>query len=333
MVRVSLSAVADHVGVSAKTVSNVVNGTGRVGKEVRTRVEAAIVELGYRPNLAARHLRHGRSGLLALALPDLKEPYFAELASYFVSAAQERGRTVLVAQTGGDHATERALCSGEDLPSIDALVMSPLSLTLADLENREQAPPLVLLGEQAEAISSADVLHIGMENVPASRAAVEYLISTGRRRIAAIGVQSAGPKASSELRFRGYCEALKAAGLRVDPELLGNVKEFTRIDGMLAVESLLSKGVEFDAVFCFNDSLAVGAIHALDARRIKVPSDVAVMGFDDVDEAKYMVPPLTTVGPSPATVSAEAFAAIDRLDERPTGHHHIPFALTIREST
>jgi DNA-binding LacI/PurR family transcriptional regulator len=332
MSRVSLSAVAESVGVSAKTVSNVVNGTGRVGSEVRQRVEAAIVELGYRPNLAARHLRHGRSGLLALALPDLKEPYFAELASYFVSAAQERGRTVLVAQTGGDHATERALCTGEDLPSIDALVMSPLSLTLADLSNREHAPPLVLLGEQAEAILSAEVLHIGMENVPASRAAVEYLISTGRRRIAAIGVQSAGPKASSELRFRGYREALEAAGINVDPTLLGEVRGFTRVDGMLAVESLLHAGAQFDAVFCFNDSLAVGAVHALDARRISIPGQVAVMGFDDVDEAKYMVPPLTTIGPSPATVSAEAFAAIDRLHDHPTGRHQIPFELVIRES-
>lgn len=333
MARVSLSAVAAQVGVSAKTVSNVVNGTGRVSDEVRRQVEEAIVDLGYRPNLAARHLRHGRSGLLALALPDLKEPYFAELASYFVSAAQERGRTVLVAQTGGDHATERALCLGEDLPSIDALVLSPLALTLADLENRGQAPPLVLLGEQAEAISSQDVMHVGMENIPASRAAVEYLISTGRRRIAAIGVQSAGPKASSELRFRGYCEALEGAGIPVDQSLLGQVKEFTRVDGMLAVEKLLSEGSQFDAVFCFNDSLAVGAIHALDARRITVPGQVAVMGFDDVDEAKYMVPPLTTVGPSPATVSAAAFAAIDTMGERPTGRHRIPYELVVREST
>ena len=120
MARVSLSEVAAQVGVSAKTVSNVVNRTGRVGDEVRARVEAAVIELGYRPNLAARHLRHGRSGMLALALPDLREPYFAELASHFVTAAQERGRTVLVSQTGGDHATERAVCAGCLLYTSDA---------------------------------------------------------------------------------------------------------------------------------------------------------------------------------------------------------------------
>jgi len=333
MARVSLSEVAAQVGVSAKTVSNVVNGTGRVGADVRARVEAAVIELGYRPNLAARHLRHGRSGLLALALPDLREPYFAELASYFVTAAQERGRTVLVSQTGGDQATERALCAGEDLPAIDLLVMSPLALTLADLTNRGQAPPLVLLGEQAAAISSPHVLHIGMENVPASRAAVEYLLSTGRRRIAAIGVQSAGPKASSELRFRGYREALEGAGIPIDPALLGEVQGFTRVDGMLAVEALLHAEVEFDAVFCFNDSLAVGAIHALDAHRIGVPTEVAVMGFDNVDEAQFMVPPLSTVGPSPEAVSAAVFAAIDLLALHPVGSHHIPFELVIRGST
>jgi DNA-binding LacI/PurR family transcriptional regulator len=106
--RVTLADIAAQVGVSSKTVSNVVNGTGWVGAEVRARVEAAIEELGYRPNLAARHLRSGTSGVLALVLPSLAEPYFAELAAVFVDAAQARGLTVLVAQTG---ARSRSTCS------------------------------------------------------------------------------------------------------------------------------------------------------------------------------------------------------------------------------
>ena len=330
--RVNMSAVARHVGVSTKTVSNVVNGTGRVGAQMRARIEQAISDMGYRPNLAARHLRQGRSGIVALALPDLKEPYFAELASYFVAAAQQRDRTVLISQTGGDHDVERALCSGEDLPSVDALIMSPLSLTLEDLAARTHAPPLVLLGEQAEAITSLDILHVGVSNVPAARAAVEYLLSTGRRRIAAIGVQSAGPIASSRLRFQGYREALEGAGMAVDDDLLGRVDEFTRVDGTRAVEALLAAGVEFDAAFCFNDSLAVGAIHALAAHGIHVPDQVGVVGFDDVDESQYMVPPLTTVGPSPSTVAARVFEALDRIDTEPTGRHQIAFDLMIRAS-
>ncbi|MFZ2750168.1 MAG: LacI family DNA-binding transcriptional regulator, partial [Propioniciclava sp.] len=101
MARVTLADVAARVGVSAKSVSNVVNGTGWVSDEVRARILDAIADLGYRPNLAARTLRGGHSGLIALVLPDLREPYFAEFASRFVTRAQRRALTVLIAQTGG----------------------------------------------------------------------------------------------------------------------------------------------------------------------------------------------------------------------------------------
>ncbi len=102
MPRVRLVDVAVKVGVSAKSVSNVVNGTGVVSDEVRARILAAIDELGYRPNLAARQLRIGTSGLVGLVMPDLREPYFAEFASQFFSAAQRRSLTVLVSQTHGE---------------------------------------------------------------------------------------------------------------------------------------------------------------------------------------------------------------------------------------
>jgi DNA-binding LacI/PurR family transcriptional regulator len=332
MARVTLQDVAAHVGVSAKTVSNVVNGTGWVGDTVRQRVQDAIATLGYRPNLAARELRHGRSGLIALGLPDLREPYFAELAAHFVNAAQSRGRTVLVTQTNGDHAAERALIDGEGLPSVDAIVLSPLALTGGELANRTQRTPLVLLGEQAEVIGDQGYVHLGALNIDAARTAVEYLLGAGRRRIAAIGVQSGGANASSTLRLRGYEQALEAAGVPLSPELLSTVSVFTRAEGTRAVIELIRSNTVFDALFCFNDSLAFGALHALALNGIRVPTDVAVVGFDNVEEGQYSVPPLTTVGPSPEQVSRRAFELVEHILESPSGWHTIPHELVIRGS-
>jgi DNA-binding LacI/PurR family transcriptional regulator len=332
MAGVTLRDVALTVGVSAKTVSNVVNETGWVSDEVRDRVKEAIRELGYRPNFAARQLRHGRTGLLALALPELREPYFAELAASFVGTAQKRGRTVLINQTGGDRDIERALIEGEGLPSIDALVLSPLALTADDLGARRSRTPLVLLGEQADALLDESIVHVGMPNVTASRAAVEHLIAQGRRRIAAIGIQNSGPNASSSLRVLGYREALAGAGIAVDPALLREVVHFSRAEGTRSVEEMLAARVEVDALFCFNDSLAFGALHALAVNGIRVPEDVAVVGFDDIDEGRYTVPTLTTVGPGPEVIADRVFDLIDRLEEQPIGRHVLPHELVIRES-
>ena len=118
MARVRLADVAAKVGVSTKTISNVVNGTGWVSDAVRAQVLAAIDELGYRPNLAARQLRGGSSGLIGLCVPNLGAPYFAEFASEFVTAAERRGLTVLVTQSKGSRAVELAMLESENLPAL-----------------------------------------------------------------------------------------------------------------------------------------------------------------------------------------------------------------------
>jgi DNA-binding LacI/PurR family transcriptional regulator len=329
----TLADVAKRVGVSAKTVSNVVNHTGWVGDEVRAKVEAAIRELDYRPNLAARHLRQGKTGLIALALPDLKEPYFAELASYFVAAAQQRDATVLISQTGGERTVELGIVEGESLPAADAVVLSPLTLTEEDLARRRSTTPLVLLGEHAQATAPEGVPHLGVNNPVAAGLAVGHLIERGRRRIAAVGLQSSGRKDSAVVRFEGYTAALAQAGLPVDPALTREVEHFSRAEGAAAVEALVESGVAFDAVFCFNDSMAFGALTTLARHGRRVPDDVAVVGFDDVDEAAFTVPPLTTVGPSPRVIADRLFDLIDHRDENPTGRHVIAPELIVRASS
>jgi DNA-binding LacI/PurR family transcriptional regulator len=329
MARTTLKDVAERVGVSAKTVSNVVNGTGWVTDDLKGRVRAAIDELGYRPNVSARNLRSGRSGMIAVALPDLSQPYFAELASDLVRAAQDRSITVLINQTDGREDAERRIAEGIDIPIMDGLILSPLALTAADLEHRVDSTPLILLGEH---VGDTALPHVAVDNTAAARAAVEHLLARGRRRIAAIGAQQSGPNETSVLRLSGYRAALEAAGIPFDPALVVTVDSYYRADGALAAQNLLDAGTEFDAVFAFNDLLALGAMHVLGSRGIRVPEDVAVIGFDDIEEARYSTPALTSVAPD---TLALARTAIDLLSADPParGVHSIPFKIAERAST
>ncbi len=333
MSQVTLTDVASHVGVSAKTVSNVVNGRGRVSSATRDRVLLAVRELGYQPNLAARQLRGSPSGMITLALPDLRQPYFAELAAHFVTRAQSRGHTVLIRQTGGTHAAEQAVIENEGLPAVDLIVLSPLSLTATDLSTRQSKVPLVLLGEQAEVIDAESATRISASNVEGSRHAVRHLLSRGRTRIAAIGIQHGGPNASSTLRTAGYRLALEEAGIAPSSELMRKVVEFTRAEGSAAMQSMIDEMVSFDAVFCFNDALAFGALHTLAINNLRVPEDVAVVGFDNVEESAYSVPTLTTVGPSPEGISDRVFDIIDHNGGAPSGRHIVDFEVVMRESS
>lgn len=328
--RVTLADVAARVGVSGKSVSNVVNGTGRVSSEVRERILRAIDELGYRPNLAARQLRNGRSGLIALVLPDLREPYFAEFASQFVGRAQRRGLTVLVSQTGGDHDAERLMLEGEGMPALDGIVMSPLRLSADDVRDRRATTPLVVIGEEGEALVGGSIHHVGIDNITAAAAATEHLLARGRRRIAAIGVQHTGPSATSQRRFEGYRRALEARGIPIDDALLAPVAEFNRAEGSRAAQQLLDGGAAFDGLFCFSDTLALGALHALGHRGVAVPDAVEVIGFDGIEEGRYIIPTFATVDPRVDEASDTILDILARTPAPPGAHHPIPFSIDQR---
>lgn len=313
MARIRLQDVAERAGVSIKTVSNVVNGKGAITAHTRAKVEDALTQLQYRPNVAARHLRRGNSGMIAVALPELTQPYFAEIASALVRAAKTRQLTVLLNQTEGQAESERAISDGIDMPLMDGLVLSPLALTAEDLRHRLDDSPLVLLGEHLG--DEAPFPHVAIDNRTAAQAATEHLIGLGRRRIAAIGAKDltsgdATPAETATLRLEGYQRALRAAGIPAAPELVAAVHDFHRADGADAMHALLALAEPPDAVFCFNDLLALGALRALRDRGLSCPGDVAVIGIDDIEEGRYSVPSLSTVAPDK---QALAEAAIDLL--------------------
>ncbi|RSN13576.1 LacI family transcriptional regulator [Streptomyces sp. WAC 05977] len=328
----TLKDVAKLAGVSVKTVSNVVNGYDFVKPENRKRVEEALASTGYRPNLGARNLRRGRTGFLGLMLPELSIPYFGELAGLVLQAAQEHEWNVLIEQTLGTRERERNALSALGPHLIDGAIISPEALHTKDFEDLAPGVPLVMLGEH---VVDVPIDHVGIDNVQAARIAVRHLISLGRRRIAAIGAHPQRHTAAQ--RLEGYHSALEEAGLTPNPELVLPALRYHRANGAEAMAHLLALPEPPDAVFCFNDLLAIGALRAAAERGVQVPSDMAIVGFDNNEESAYSLPSLTTIAPDKAAI---ARAAVDLLRRRIAGGSDLepedvqtPFSLEIRNST
>lgn len=329
----SVKDVASLANVSAKTVSNVVHGVPRVTAETRDRVLQAIEQLGYRPNMAARNLRQGRTGIIALAVPELHVPYFAELATMIIDLAHEAGYTVLVDQTERERDRELGIVEGRVAQLVDGIILSPLASTRADLEQRRDATPMVLLGERV-APGLAD--HVAIDNTAAARLATDHLIATGRRRIAAIGAQSTRPVTAGGLRLSGYRDALQAAGLPVAEELIIPAANFFRADGAMAMERLLQLPEPPDAVFCFSDLLAIGALRVLHDHGIRVPGQVALIGFDDIEESRFCYPRLSTISPDKESIARETLRMLrERIDGDRSAPRQLSLSATliVREST
>lgn len=304
---VSLKDVAGLAGVSIKTVSNVVNNYQHVTPAMRARVQAAIDELGYVPNLTARHLRKGRTGILALAVPELGNPYFAELAGAVIDAAAEHDYTVLLDHTRGEREQEILVSQGFRGRVIDGLILSPIELEAEDLRSRSHDAPLVLLGEREYDLPYD---HIAIDNVAASRRAVRHLIGLGRTRIAYLGARTDRINFPAQLRLRGWRDELTAAGLTAPDTLVAPTSGWDRGDGAQAMAWLLDSGQRPDAVFAYNDLVAVGAMRVLSERGLRVPWDVAVVGFDDIAEGRFGAVTLTTVSPDKQSIARLAVESV-----------------------
>jgi len=331
---VSLKDIAKRAGVSVATVSNVVNGYRPVGEATRERVRRAIDELGYSPNLSARHLRGGRTGIIALAIPELNNPYFAELAEATIREAGKHGYIVLLDHTNGDRDKELLVCQDFRAQVIDGLILSPVQLDRTDVLNRTSKTPMVLIGERVYGVPYD---HIAIDNTAASAAAMQHLLDIGRRRIAFIGAQADVNRQPAHLRLLGYRKALRTAGLPFDPHLVVTTAQFGRRDGAAGLRQLMTLPSPPDAVFAYNDLIAIGAMHAARELGVAVPDDVAVVGFDDIDEGRYSNPTLTTISPDKDGIGSRAVASlIGRLqgsrDDRPE-EIQVPFALVTRQST
>jgi DNA-binding LacI/PurR family transcriptional regulator len=327
--------VAGLAGVSTRTVSNVVNGSTHVSAQTRQRVQQALDELGYEMNAAARSLKSGRTGMIALVVSELHSPYFAELADAVVRAADRRDLTVLIEVTEGLPERELKVLSGGRKHLTDGTVLSPVALNAdAGLKPRRDLP-LVLLGESSLATSFD---HVGIDNAEATRIVVDHLLTIGRTRIAAIGAHPLLPAAL--IRRQAFEAALGDAGLR--PHCVVETATWERQAGAEAVDSLLrAPAGPPDAIFGFNDTVALGALRGLRERGVDVPADIALAGIDDIDESSFASPSLTTIAPDIATLAERALdLLVDQIGRqgdpdaaRAPRQEWVPFTLIVREST
>jgi DNA-binding LacI/PurR family transcriptional regulator len=328
--------VANLAGVSIKTVSNVINDYQYLKPETRQKVQDAIQQLGYRPNLSARGLRSGRTGVISLILPDIRNAYFAELADEVMRAADAKGLSVIIEQSNGIMERELSLLTGPRTSMVDGILYSVLGLEEKDahlLENIDT--PIVLLGDR---IFHGPTDHVGMHNSASTKAATKFLIERGRKRIVAFGAHPGEVIGSAGLRLEGYREALAEAGVAFDPSLVVEVLDWFRSNGAEAMHQLLDTGVEFDALVAFNDLIGLGAMRVMQEAGIRIPEDVGVVGFDDIDETRYTLPSLTTINPGKDEI---ARVAVEFLLERiakgaraiPPREHLAAFSIVEREST
>lgn len=323
-------------GVSVKTVSNVINDHPHVREQTRRKVLDAIDVLGYRPNFLARGLRSGRTNVISLMIPNLRNAYFAELADAVMMAASERGLAVLIEQYGLDRRQEIGALRHPHAQTVDGVLHSVLALDQSDVDLlAELGTPVVLLGDR-----NVDVPrdHVIIANTEGVRAATEHLLSSGRRRIVAFGAHPAAVVGSAALRLEGYRQALDAACLPFDEALVVPVDPWHRRNGADAMRELLATGMQFDGVVAFNDAIALGALRALQEAGRRVPEDVAVIGFDDIEETEYSIPSLSTIDPDRERIARTAVDLLVRRIEHPDEPFvperlPMPFRLVEREST
>ncbi|MBT1166022.1 LacI family DNA-binding transcriptional regulator [Bifidobacterium simiarum] len=330
---VRLQDVAELAGVSVKTVSNVVRDQPNVRDETRKRVQRAIDELGYVPNVTARRLATGRTGMVELALPDIRAPYYAELADRMFDEAKKHGLRLLIEQTRGDLDSERGTLVSPQQGLVDGIIFEPVSMSTTQIALLQSRTPIVMLGDVTPPMS---VDHVGVDNVAAAQTATTHLVERGCRRIAYLSNQDPNLINTERQRLLGYETALRNAGREPDASLYVPVTVPDADGASRAIEDVLADGLRFDGLFCYNDMFAIGALRALRRAGLRVPDDVAIVGWNDILMAQYTNPSLTTIAPDIKGLCENALTMLNsRIDGyQGIGRHvDVDYRLVVREST
>ncbi|MFD5692198.1 LacI family DNA-binding transcriptional regulator [Streptomyces rubiginosohelvolus] len=303
--------VARAAGVSSATVSYVLSGKRPVAEETRRVVEAAISDLGFTVNTMARSLRTGRSSIVALVVPDLSNPFYAQLAASLQKELRPLGLHVMVCDTQAVRDEERAFLREAVQQRFAGVVITPFRLVAKDFETLSAAGIPVVVSADLP-FGEADL--VTPDARAAMRQALTEVTDAGRRRIAMI----AGPRDATGGDPR--LELLRALAVQLGTALPGRLVvrgEHTREAGAAGFERLMRMKYRPDAVFCANDVVAIGAMDKAEELGIGIPGDVALIGHDDASFASLVRPRLTTVRyPAPDVGRAAARLLIERLDGR-----------------
>lgn len=317
--RVTIVDVARRAGVSPTTVSHVLSGKRLVADATRDRVEAAVRDLGYRPNHVARNLRTRRSHMVAVVLPDITNPFYGVLTRGLADTVVGAEYGTYVCNTDGRLDRERRFLDDVVDRGVDGVVIASVSTGGdAAIPPVRFGTPTVSLGE---GIDHPDVDRVTADDGDGSCAATLHLLQRGAERVAMIQ----GPATTGTARIEGYARALAETGREYD-ERLTTRGDWTRPSGRTAMHQLMRLRPRPDAVFCANDLMAIGAMDAARELGLSIPDDVALVGFDDIDAAALVSPALTTVGsPSYETGRSAGQLLLSRIQ----GHYAGPRRTTV----
>ncbi len=323
--------VAELAGVSVATVSRTLKTPEKVSPQTRDRVNAAVEQAGYRPNLMAVQFRSRKTRNLVVLVPAIANVFFARVISGIQEAAQAFDYRVLLCNTLGREDVEIAYAELVHAHQADGLIQLRAFNPFAETCLHDNAlPPMV---NACEVLDTPPCPTVRLDNRAAARAMTEHLLALGHRRIGLIK----GPQGSPLTRERiaGYEDALNDAGIALDPELLrrGN---FTLQAGYEAAGQLLDNPNRPTAIFCENDEMAIGAMQRIRQSGLRVPQDVSVAGFDDIPFAAFSDPPLTTIAqPAEAFGRHAVEMLVAQFEHRllATPHLILPYNLIVRGST
>ncbi len=314
----TLHDVAALAGVSPRTVSRVVNDEGGFGEATRARVIEAIERVGYRPNLLARALITRRTNTIGLVVPEMTDPFFAELAEGVQAAARIGGRTMFIASHGGDLMVMDEILATLSSFAVDgAIVFTPIGDRASVMSHAARGLRCVVIDMEVEGPNLGSIVSTIRRG---AELAVEHLVAKQRFRLGMITNANSSVSLLPPRRESGFRTGLHAAGLPFDEHRIA--RESPTIEGgRAAMDTLLERCPDLDGVFAYNDIMAIGALQALATAGRRVPDDVALIGFDDIAICAALVPALTTIRMDRTRIGSEAVALLDRLAADPAAAH------------
>jgi LacI family transcriptional regulator len=293
--------VAERAGVSVTTVSHVVNNTRTVNPDTRSRVEEAMQMLGYQPNVLARSLRRGVTHTIGIILPDSANPYFAEVVRGIEDTSFAQGYSVILCNSDNDLDKEHHYTNVLVEKQVDGIIFVAAGLSAENILNLQaRRVPLVLVDRNVPNVQVDEVL---ADNQNGGWLATRHLIDLNHRSIACIAGPT-GVRLSSE-RVAGYRQALESADIVYDPKWVVE-GDFQYQSGYAAAKYLYQNQVSPSAIFACNDLMAIGAYRFAHEKKMRVPEQLSIVGFDNVRLAAYTNPPLTTVHQSKREMGTQA---------------------------
>nr|WP_024966156.1 DNA-binding transcriptional regulator CytR [Pantoea sp. IMH] len=323
--------VAEKAGVSTATVSRALMNPEKVSAATRLKVEQAVSAVGYSPHALSRASKRSESRTILVIVPDICDPFFSEMIRGIEVVAAEQDYLVLIGDCAHQNRQEKSFLNLMLTRQIDGMVLLGSQVPFdTSLEEQRNLPPMVMANEFAPELELPTV-HI--DNLTAAFEAVNHLLKLGHSRIACI----AGPHEMPlcQYRLQGYIQALRRNGLPVDPHYIVR-GDFTFDAGSRAMKQLMALPQRPDALFCHSDIMALGAMSQAKIMGLRIPQDLSLIGFDDIELSRYSDPQLTTVAQPRFNIGREAMnLLLEQLQGRKvnSGSRLLDFELKIRGST